>query len=186
MKKLNLFRILLLVVPILSLVSCDKDDDIKWDINPVNARIVILNEEGQNLLVPEVEGSLYLSDIKAEYKGKTYSASWSASNNIKDQIDEFRGLYYFDSYSFADDEVNRDPESDCLKFGAFDGDEFQDIEFELSIPKVSEKYTIRLIHRFGWVNQEPKHETVVYLNGVLQPAETAYIVIPNEEPTPEE
>lgn len=71
--KLTFLKVLTLLVPIFLLCSCGDDDDIIWDMVPVNVMVNIQDTNGNNLLSPSVTGNLQGKKIVAEYQGQEYS-----------------------------------------------------------------------------------------------------------------
>lgn len=174
--------LLLLLLPLLTLVSCKNDDEfIIWDIAPVSIDIVIQDADGNNLLSPGVPGSLYGEDISIEYDGKTYSSDWSTYYESRYYMPHFDGLKINNGWSWVDGERVDDPSKDFLSFGQFDGAENQNISAVLTIPGHSEPYKIDLVHKYKSNNKNLKYDTKIYLNGERISGSTVIIRLPNAE-----
>ncbi len=166
MKHVNKWCIYLLLLPFITLIACNKDDDfVIWDISGVEAYIIIQNAEGQNLLTPDLPGSLYDTDISVEYNDEIYDAVWNRENLSRYYLAQFHGLTFNKGYSLIDDKVVDDPTKDYLSFGEFAGDTNQDLSFELKIKDYPDTYRVRIVHTFTWKKNEPKSDTRIYLNG---------------------
>jgi hypothetical protein len=75
MKKLLFALIATVMIPLF--ISCDKeendDDFVVVDFVPIEFLIHIVNEQGEDLLNPDTEGSIVDEDIRMIYNGKEYS-----------------------------------------------------------------------------------------------------------------
>ncbi len=171
--------LLLLLLPLLTLSSCKDDEEIiLMDIRAVDVEIIIQNAEGQNILSPGIQGSLYGSDISIEYNGETYNADWGPFGESRYYMPNFYGLKFMPGYSFVNGDIVADPSKDMLMFGEFAGDENQNISAVLKINGQPETYKIDIVHEFKWKNKEPKYNNKVYLNGELIKGRTIIIRLP--------
>lgn len=111
MKKLC-FLMLSAVVAGILFTSCKKDV-LYWDVPPLILYICVTDENGNNLLDPEVEGNITNEEITAIYGGKTFFKDVpSEKPKLKYYLASFRGLYT----------DWRKELGVCLCFGEFFGD----------------------------------------------------------------
>lgn len=75
------FILVLALIPMLSLSSCDSDDPNNWpdiDYYPITFDISCVNSLGLDLLDTETEGNIVNNDIRVLYDGEWYRLSESA------------------------------------------------------------------------------------------------------------
>lgn len=154
------FRLLPAILALLIMNSCDNgdngdDDPIVWDVSPVQFGVLIVDEDGNNLLDEATEGNWVGADFKAVFKGQVYDAiwenPWSQPAKSRFYMPTFRGLYF-------------DPEStnsfgtlpSLLKFGEFDGAKSQNLEIEFVVPDIDRSYNMEIQYRFKGTDSKGK------------------------------
>ena len=163
----SLFRLLILMVPILLLCACgeDKEEEPIWDMAPVNVMIHIRDNNGNNLLSPDVSGNLHGKKIVAEYHGKEYELNWDATNGTRYYMPFFSGLTLQTGYTQSGDNLEPDQNKNYLSFGEFDGAENQDISISLNIEGYSDPWVISVSHSIKWKGHSPLITNIATLNG---------------------
>jgi len=102
------------------LLSCSEDDDVIWDIAPVEFCFEVFDTDGNDMLSPD-GGAYFGSDFKIIYDGEEYPVAWTGADLVKDTelrsrdyAPVFNG-FYFSRYHYENNGVGR------LVFGEFDG-----------------------------------------------------------------
>lgn len=168
---------LLLMTIMMGLSGCNNDDVI-WDIYPANIIVKIVDEEGQNLLDPDVEGNRVGCPMSMTYDGETYSAIWDREELNRESryyMASFRGLIWegiLDSSS---------PASHKLSFGEFQGDTDHTIDATFTVEGTGKVYVIRYEHKFKWKGKKPYSDDHIYLDGKKYDGNTIEITLPARE-----
>ena len=177
--KPSFLRILTLIVPILLLCSCgdDEEDELIWDMAPVNVMIHIQDNDGNNLLSPSVSGNLQGKKIVAEYQGEEYELNWNASKGTRFYMPFFSGLTLQAGYTQSGDHFEPDQNKNYLSFGEFDGAQNQDITISLNIDGYPDPWVISVAHRIKWKGNTPQVTNTTSLNGKVMPYDEIIIVL---------
>ena len=165
--KPSFLRILILIIPILLLCSCgnDEEEELIWDMAPVNVMIHIQDSKGNNLLSPSVSGNLQGKKIVAEYKGEEYELNWNASKGTRFYMPFFSGLTLQAGYTQSGDHFEPDQNKNYLSFGEFDGAQNQDITISLHIDGYPDRWIISVSHSIKWKGNTPLVTNTATLNG---------------------
>ena len=152
-------------------IACDseRDDDVIWDIAPVEFEIFITDSEGHDLLDSTCQDNI-IKDITVTYQGETYPVITEqeyygkqyGSAMTRAYMPQFYGLILRRNWSHKT-LANSDYE---LVFGEFDGEENIDKrEITLNLPD-GRLAILSYENHFMWKsNGDPKRSTVFYLNG---------------------
>lgn len=175
--KLSFLRVLTFLIPIFSLCSCGDDDDIIWDMAPVDVMINIQDAIGNNLLSPSVAGNLQGKKIVAEYQGQEYELNWYSSDRSRYYMPFFSGLTLHTGYIQSGDQLIPDQNKNYLSFGEFDGADNQDISISLHIEGYSNTWNISVSHRIKWKGNTPHVNNTATLNGKNIPYDKIIITL---------
>ena len=165
--KPSFLRILILIIPILLLCSCgnDEEEELIWDMAPVNVMIHIQDSNGHNLLSPSVSGNLQGKKIVAEYQDEKYELNWNASKGTRFYMPFFSGLTLQAGYTQSGDHFEPDQNKNYLSFGEFDGAENQDISISLNIDGYPDPWVISVSHSIKWKGNTQLVTNTATLNG---------------------
>lgn len=164
------------MIPGLLLCSCDNEEMI-WDMAPVNVTIHIQDADGNNLLSPSVSGNLQGKKIIAEYKGEEYELNWDATDKTRYYLPFFSGLTLQSGYTQSGDYWEADQNKNYLSFGGFDGEENQDISISLHIEGYSDPWNISVSHHVKWEGGSPRVTNTAALNGRKTPYDNIIIIL---------
>lgn len=170
---------LLITVPFI-LTGCgngDGDDDMIWDFNPAGIEIMIVDEQGNNLLNPETEGNWMGSEFQVECDDELYTANWTAQDNepgSRFYMPTFMGLKAERVFITSPEKSN----DYYLYFGEFDGSCDQDIEMKFAVPGRNGLDNISLSHRVTWKKKNPEVTNTITLNGQQYDGSCVRIVLP--------
>ncbi len=157
--RLSLILVLMIGTASLNLTSCG-DDDVIWDFSPVVLQINIVDADGNNLLLPDEEGSWFGKPMSIEYDGEVYQAQWETPeppyySNTRYYLPQFKGLYFDSSHI----------QGPTLDFGEFDGEKNQKIDATFKIEGYDQEYRIVYTHTVKWKGNNPKVSNSITLNG---------------------
>lgn len=161
------------------LISCDKEDDVIWDWSPLTVKMIVQDEEGNNILNPDVEGSLYGSPISVTYNGETYDAKWEPEDgNTRYLAPHFTGLTFRNGEIWEDGKYRPEVNLNHLSFGEFKVEHDVEMYLTLHIPTLGKEYEIECRHKFWWKKKEPHQEEEYFVDGVSTGDGYAVITIP--------
>ena len=177
--KPSFLRILILIIPILLLCSCgnDEEEELIWDMAPVNVMIHIQDSKGNNLLSPSVSGNLQGKKIVAEYQDEKYELNWNASKGTRFYMPFFSGLTLQAGYTQSGDHFEPDQNKNYLSFGEFDGAQNQDITISLTIDGYPDPWVISVSHSIKWKGNTPLVTNTATLNGTPMSYDKIIIVL---------
>lgn len=157
----------LAVIIICGICSSCQNNDIIYDISPVEVNIMLTDEEGQNMLSPDVEGSWYGSDISMTYDGEAYDAQWEndLQSTTRYYLAIFHGLRCCQKFIEVDGQWKPDFSTNYLSFGEFQGEKNRDYDMTLRIEELDADYRIEVHNRCVWKNGKPKIDREIKLNG---------------------
>ena len=162
----SLFRIPILSISILLLFSCcNNNDDIIWDMCPVDITIKIKDANGNNLLSPSVPGNIRGKKIVAEYQGQEYELNWDEPYPSRYYRPFFYGLTLGRGYTQTQNDSYLDDNKSYLFFGEFDGVGDQDISISLYIEGYPDPWNISVTHRVKWKRNTPHVTNTATFNG---------------------
>lgn len=157
--------VIMMIVSGLAFVSCSDDEsddepDVIWDIAPFDIDIMVMDESGENLLNPMVEGNWMDAPFQMLCQGEEYDANWVnfiSPGNRNQPWKESRacapaqlwGLRcvehtYWDGHHWTWHENEY-----LLAFGEFESTENHDLKMEFYVPGRTDPYKISVEHRFG-------------------------------------
>lgn len=135
------------------------DDDIIWDIYPAGVMIQLVDEAGNNLLDPTVEGNWVGEPMWIGYQDEKYDAIWKREDlqpKTRFYMPHFYGTVWtgiFNQKYYA------------LYFGEFDGSNSHDLKLKFGIPRIDAVYEFEYSHRLIWKNKEPHFDDHITYNG---------------------
>lgn len=152
------------------LLTCcsDNNDDVIWDIAPVEYEITLVDEYGNNLLDENRTDNLIGTDIYVIFEGEKYEANWEPPytvNSGRYLMPTFYGFQAWQYYKREGNDWTAIPGQYSLIFGEFFGDQDQNLSIELIIPGQEKTYKIDLIHKFKWVHNNPESSTYLKYDG---------------------
>lgn len=161
------FSFWLLTILFLGFTACSSDDDgpepdVIWDINPTGVYIQIVDEDGNNLLDPDVKGNWVGEEMFISSEDKQYPAKWSredVENNTRDILPRFYGLVWQGVFSW------NDPKASPLYFGELDGGEDHDLSLSFTVPSIDKTFDFRFTYHFFWKKHKPQREIHLIYDG---------------------
>lgn len=150
--------------------SCSNDgpdDDVIWDIYPVEVHVDIVDGDSHSLLNPQDAGNIIGDAVSVEMDGESYDAEWLAESPSwpsRAYMAKFKGIRHCEVFAWNPETKRNEPTGKWrLVIGEFPGDKTYVKEMKISCNGAVS--TIRIDNRFGWKNKEPNVETKIYLNG---------------------
>ena len=151
------------------------DDDVIWDIAPARVAIQLVDESGNNLLDPAVDGNWVGESMWIETGDKVYDAVWEKENlqlPTKALLAYFygavwTGIWNTDIYS--------------IYFGDFNGDSSQNLKLKFGITAINSVYEFEYSHRLVWKNKEPHFDDHITYNGKLIDGHTLTLTVPKND-----
>lgn len=172
------FLFLILSLPLLSIVSCSKNEDplnIIWDIYPAEVRIFIQDENGNNLLDPTVEGNLVGTDIRISTEDDSYPAIWN-QQDIMPASKLYLANFYGFVWSYA---LYQYPEMNYyLQLGEYQGEDNYDMHLRLEIPRMNFSREFDYKHTYKWKNNKPDITNQIRYEGKTIKGTDLTIVLP--------
>lgn len=170
----------LIISMLIILSACgenDKDDElVVWDISPAEIIIKIIDEEGNDLLNPNVKGNWFGCAMNMGFDNELYPVKWGISElsgQSRVYLAHFKGMewtYLCDGYN--------NPTHYILKFGEFQGETNRIIETTFMIEELNTIFQIKLDHKLIWENREPHFDDHIYLNGERYYGNTIVLTLP--------
>lgn len=157
MKTKNLIGLFLLLLGMNCFTSCENtsDDLMIWDFTPIVLRVSVDDIQGNDLLNPDVEGSIANQGIKAIYKETVYEKD-SAVIATKAYMAFFEGLQTYE---------NKDGKY-YLTFGEFNGETTFDKEQLIIDWNDGTQDTITFSSKLRWkAKNDPVFDREFLLNG---------------------
>ncbi len=175
-KLFQFFAMSLLVLGLGAMTSC-KDDDgpeegVIWDIYPTDIYVELVDEAGNNLLDPNVEGNWVGEDLYITYKGETYTAAWDIQeeHGSRMYLPEFYGLIWTGRYSWE--------QKPRLAFGEFSGEGNYDMSLTFGVPALDASYDFQFKQHFYWKHHEPMSDNCIIFDGKEMNGCTLKLVFP--------
>lgn len=175
-------------------VSCDNnenEDMVFGDFNPLNIDIMIVDEEGTNLLDPTVEGNWMDQPFQMTCLKDTYETSWIGDPilNIPPPsrlyVAYFHGLRCEQISVFENNDRVYYENKYKLVFGEFQGDEHQDLSMTFHVPYIETTYNIKVEYRFYLENYyDAYHTTRIWVDGKEVDSRPIKIVLPRRQTQP--
>ena len=139
--------------------ACGNNEDIIWDVYPINLEIFITDSEGHDLLDSTFQDNL-IKELTVSYQDETYPVATEREyyKNTRAYMPHFYGLILRQNWNA--------PRNFGLAFGEFSGEESIDKrEITLNLPD-GRQAILAYKNSFKWKsNGEPKKNTVFYLDG---------------------
>lgn len=159
-------QLLILASLLLAMFVSGCNEDVIWDVYPVNLSVEVMDAQGNNLLDPDVKGNIVGEALSLEYKGKTFDVMWDGlepgyMDETKAYLARFYGIWR-GPVSSGDPVSETNPR--VLHIGELPGDENYDVTMPL---KCKDKvFNIRVVNRYKTkLNGAPSVHTEIYLDG---------------------
>ncbi len=178
------FLILVAVFMFPAMTSCSnyEEDKFIWDINPIEVFITINDANGNNLLNPQITGTLFGKGIIAEFNGNPLETQWEDSYNLNSEsrtyLPTFYGFTLREGIKVEENKSIPDPTKNRMMFGELDGTKNQDVSLKIKIEGYTETWEIKIDHRIEWIKRNPKITHVATLNGKEVDERNIVITIP--------
>lgn len=161
----NIVTVLFVLGFAVGLSACQSEGPLpgtEYDISPVVIKVYVTDNEGHDLLNPEVENTIVNNEIKAVYNNQEYEMQWepeypSGSRAIP---------VVWNGLQICKPRVSN---RYFLTFGDFDRKTcYEDEEFVIDWGDGSRKTAFRFSNSFWWENHEPQNVFHLYVNGEKQ------------------
>lgn len=148
---------IVMLIATYSITSCTNNDDVIWDITPVEIYIEVVNSEGYNLIDPKSEYTIINKGITATFMNQNYKLY-----NIEDFYKKTRA-YMPIPYGlvFKQDDYSKQY---LIYFGQFDGTENYSKESLIIDWNDGTKNEIIIDHHFKWRKGTPKIKEQIWLD----------------------
>ncbi len=151
----------------LILAGCN--NNVMWDVNPVNIEIQVVDDQGNSLLLDTNPQNILDNDIKVTYKGVEYPLGVDMS---KQSAQTRYYLAVLDGLKVINYYQDKDP---YLSFGEFSGDEDWNETMVISWGDGTSD-EIRLVHDYEFKKEPTFVTSDRYLNGILVEGKVLRIV----------
>lgn len=164
------------IIGIVFVSSCDgPEKDMIWDISPVGIFIDLVDEDGNNLLDPNVEGNWVGCLMTIKYDEEDFPALWEMPDR-ENLTRYYMPMFYGFIWEGAFNRPNNNFYS--LYFGEFTGDQNHKIAVTFELEGHDSVYEIVYDHKFKWKHKEPHFDDHIYLNGKKHDGCSVEIVLP--------
>lgn len=159
MKKFIYF--LTIIITSFGITSCSEvnddpddgpEDGMIWDIMPIAVKIVLMDEEGNNMLDPAVEGNWVGEEMLLICNDKAYDIDWDYNGNNSESraiMEYFYGFIWTGGIPWVD------TKNSCLSFGEFNGGSNRDLSLTFAITAMNCVFDFKFSHRCFWKDHEP-------------------------------
>lgn len=164
--------IFMLAVVSLLLSACDSE--VIYDIAPTVLKIVLVDEDGNNLLDRSVPGNWAGEAMNIEYKGKEYSAVWTAEElypRSRMYVPMFSGLVW--------SKITEPNDAGCLWFGEFSGEKDFDMSLKFSIEKLNSDYEFGFYQKT--IGENGNRTNCIIYNGKKEKGTTLTLIVPRND-----
>ena len=151
------------------------DDDMIWDISPVVASIQLVDEDGNNLLDPEVEGNWIGEPMWIEWNDKAFDVVWKR-DDLQLPTKAILPLFYGAVWTgvWTDNKYR-------LCFGEFSGESSQNLKLTFGITAINTVYEFEYSHRLVWKNKEPHFDDHITYKGKQIEGNTLTLILPKND-----
>ena len=155
-------------------IDNDMPDDelVFWDIYPVGVKIQLVDEAGNNLLDPEVNGNWVDEPMWMGWNDKSFHVIWKRDDlptQTRMMLPRFYGAVW--SGVWIDQEYS-------LYFGQFAAESSQDLKLTFGITAINTVYELEYSHRLVWENKEPHFDDHITYNGKRIEGNKLTLVLP--------
>lgn len=177
MTKKRFFQTIMAVVLIATAGACSKDDDgpddnLIWDIAPAGIVIQLVDEEGDNLLDPTVEGNWVGEPMWIGDRDDEYYAKWKREDL------QLRTRYYMPHFFGTVWTGIWDDKQYSLYFGELDGSDSHDLKLKFGITAINTVYEFEFSHRLVWKNKEPHFDEHITYRGQRIDGSVLKLIVP--------
>lgn len=179
MKKYIYFLILLITS--FGVVSCDDgsdgpEDGMIWDIYPTGVHIILVDNDGNNLLDPAVEGNWVGEEMVITNDGTSYYIDWefyAPKTETRAYLAHFDGLIWYGGAPWIESKYNN------LYFGEFNGDDDLDMSLSFAITTLNRVYDFKFTNHFYWKKHQPHRDTHIFYDGKDIEGKVLKLVVPH-------
>lgn len=169
--------LLMIMFGMITLIGCDKDEDIIWDFYPAEILIHLQDRNGNDLLDPTFEGNLLGEPMEAAWEGKLYPAIWTKEEYYGPEQESRAYLPLFRGLAWSGIWESKPGGLYALEFGEFDGAKDQHIKITFQYEKINTVFEIELIHTVKWKHNRPKvTNTIIYQGKKIDGNEVTIII----------
>ncbi len=167
------------ITMLLAMAACSKDDDMPdddviRDIAPASVLIQLVDEEGNNLLDPKVQGNWIDEPMWVECRDEAYEVKW-ARQEVTPQTRVYMPHFYGALWSgIWTDKIY------SIYIGEFDGASSQDLKLTFGITAINTVYEFEFYHRLVWKNKEPHFDEHITYKGKQIEGNTLTLVLPKK------
>lgn len=173
MKKI--FGLLVVAASMTCTTSCTEEEgDAIWDVAPAGIEIQLVDEEGNDLLNPSVEGNWVGEAMQISYDGESYDAIWSRED-IKPRSRYYLPMFIGLVWNGALYDDNKDYN---LYFGEFEGTKNHDMHLTFSIAPINTIYEFEYTHDFSWNKNKPNSDNHIIYNGKKTEGSIIVLTVP--------
>lgn len=181
----RLIYFLLATTMIMAIGACSKNDDMPdcnmpdnnviWDIYPASVFVNIVDEEGNNLLDPTIEGNWIDEPMWIEYADKAFDVVWTKEDlpfPSRAIMPHFYGAVW--SGVWTDKNYS-------IYFGEFDGASSRTLNLTFGIIAINTVYKFEYSHSLIWENKKPHFDDHITYNGKQIEGNTLTLVLPKRQ-----
>lgn len=140
-----------LAVILISLTGCG-DDDVLWDIAPTRVQLNVVNQDGENLLDPNVDGNIWGETATLIIDGKSTDYVIERNPRSRAMLAIFYGVY-----------LENLTGTEYLTIGEWQTE--KSAEYDMTLIIRGKSYSIRVVNDFKWKHNEPKIKRTYFLDG---------------------
>ncbi|MDE6480141.1 MAG: hypothetical protein K2L45_07695 [Muribaculaceae bacterium] len=176
------FYFLTAVTMLMTVAACsDNNDDMPdddfviWDIYPAGIRLNLVDEEGNNMLDPAVNGNWVGEPMWIETGDKVFDVLWKRndlSNQTRAYLPHFYGTVWTGIWT---DKLYG------LYFGELDGDSSHNLKMKFGITAINSVYEFEYSHRLVWENKEPHFDDHITYAGKRIDGDTLTLTVPKND-----
>lgn len=151
------------------------DDDVIWDIAPAGVAIQLVDESGNNLLDPAVDGNWVGEPMWIETGDKVFDAIWE-----KEDLEPSTRFYMPLFYGCVWTGVWYDKEY-SLYFGELNGTSSHNLKMKFGITAINSIYEFEYSHRLVWKKKEPHFDDHITYDGKLIDGAILTLIVPKND-----
>ncbi|MDE6556421.1 MAG: hypothetical protein K2K55_05600 [Duncaniella sp.] len=161
---------------LLTVSACSDNDEpdpgLIWDIRPAGVTVYLVDEEGNNLLDPAVEGNWVGEPMWISYDGKAYNPCWK-EEDLPRPSRFYLAMFYGAVWTgvWSDQHYS-------LYFGQFQGEDPIDLKLTFGITATNTVYDFEYSHRLVWKKKEPHFDDHIIYKGKKIEGNTLTLTVP--------
>ena len=175
------FYFLTAVTMLMTVAACSDnnndmpDDGMIWDIYPAGIILNLVDEEGNNMLDPTVNGNWVEEPMWIGTGDKVFDVEWKRddlSNQTRAYLPHFYGTVWTGIWT---DKLY------SLYFGELDGASSHNLKMKFGITAINSVYEFEYSHRLVWENKEPHFDDHITYEGKLIDGDTLTLIEPKND-----